>query len=1079
MSGTLNDLLADSCVFITGVTGLLGSLLLQRIISMKPGPRVVYVLIRKKGTANARLQELLSSPLFKGNNPSDLGKIQELSGDMSKQNLGLSEENLAILISQCNLVFHMAANVSFVAPLKSAVKTNICGSRNLLIIAREMKHLNAMVHVSTCFANINHGIQDIEEKLYTPLYDPMEFIDMIRDMSSEEADRRTRELIGNFANTYTFSKQMAECLLARERDNVPLCIVRPSVVLNTWKKPFPGWVTNINNSIVAFTAGIQKGIFQIYPMDVLDNRIIYLECVPADVTVSSILAAALYSARNPSDFRIFHCAGGILNPITLPQYCHFITKYSRLHPCKNIMLYPDIRTRKGLRYFLGLLFLQIIPSIIVDLVSFCLKNPPKKSLFKMQLAYKKTWERIRSFGERRWFFRVNNLELLTNILSPQEKEEHPIDIKEIDWDDYCKNCVLGLREFYHKETPTDAEDARYQIERWRKIVNLIKLFLLAILWLALTLLGLSIQKSLAIIAFLILFYTYLCYNKSIKFTYMLIGSARSKGCKVSKMLTSSKYFADEKLQQAEAIRTKNYNRFATKECSKNASTMASNVTEFYRDKNIFITGGTGFLGVCLIEKLLRCCPDIKNIYLLVRPKKGKNVEQRIEELAKNSVFNRLREEGKIDSLNKLIPVAGDVGEENLGLSSVDRLTLVEHINVIFHSAATLDFEADLKSTTNINLLGTRRVVQLAQEVRSLKALIHVSSAYVNSALLEVNEIVYPPPTNVEVFLQMIETVSNDELIENTPKILQKHPNPYTFTKHLAEHEIIKGKLPAAIVRPSMIVGAWQEPVPGWTTSKNGPQGFLMGASKGIVRRLPVGKSLIYDYIPVDIVVNNLIVAGYAVARDSDKNVKVYHCTSSTCKPFKWEAVEDKINVYLHKFPLKSAVWYPHLKLVPSLFLFRISAFFVHMIPAYILDTVTKICGGRPILVRLHTNVNKSLVRLEKFIFTEWIFHNPKTMALHDSLSEVDKKLFTLDIRSLKWDSYFIDLTQGVRTYLNNEHPKSLDKARRKDNILLVAHLILQALLLLLVWWMFKALLGSTWTKTGLVVPITYFLFSQL
>lgn len=68
----------------------------------------------------------------------------------------------------------------------------------------------------------------------------------------------------------------------------------------------------------------------------------------------------------------------------------------------------------------------------------------------------------------------------------------------------------------------------------------------------------------------------------------------------------------------------------------------------------------------------------------------------------------------------MIPVAGDVGEENLGLSSGDRLTLVEDVNIVFHSAATLDFEADLKSNTNINLLGTRRVVQLCQEIRDLK-----------------------------------------------------------------------------------------------------------------------------------------------------------------------------------------------------------------------------------------------------------------------------------------------------------------------------------------------------------------------
>lgn len=60
----------------------------------------------------------------------------------------------------------------------------------------------------------------------------------------------------------------------------------------------------------------------------------------------------------------------------------------------------------------------------------------------------------------------------------------------------------------------------------------------------------------------------------------------------------------------------------------------------------------------------------------------------------------------------------------------------------------------------------------------------------------------------------------------------------------------------------IVTAAWYEPVPGWTSSKNGPTGFIMGAAKGVVRRLPANKDLIYDYIPVDVVVNNMIVAAY-------------------------------------------------------------------------------------------------------------------------------------------------------------------------------------------------------------------------
>lgn len=56
------------------------------------------------------------------------------------------------------------------------------------------------------------------------------------------------------------------------------------------------------------------------------------------------------------------------------------------------------------------------------------------------------------------------------------------------------------------------------------------------------------------------------------------------------------------------------------------------------------------------------------------------------------------------------------------------------------------------------------------------------------------------------------------------------------------------------------MGAWKEPVPGWTASKNGPQGFILGASKGVIRRLPINENIIYDYIPVDVVINYMIIA---------------------------------------------------------------------------------------------------------------------------------------------------------------------------------------------------------------------------
>lgn len=61
------------------------------------------------------------------------------------------------------------------------------------------------------------------------------------------------------------------------------------------------------------------------------------------------------------------------------------------------------------------------------------------------------------------------------------------------------------------------------------------------------------------------------------------------------------------------------------------------IQEFYNGKSVFVTGGTGFLGKLLIEELLRSCPGVSRIYVLVRPKKNKDANQRIIELVENPV----------------------------------------------------------------------------------------------------------------------------------------------------------------------------------------------------------------------------------------------------------------------------------------------------------------------------------------------------------------------------------------------------------------------------------------------------------
>lgn len=56
------------------------------------------------------------------------------------------------------------------------------------------------------------------------------------------------------------------------------------------------------------------------------------------------------------------------------------------------------------------------------------------------------------------------------------------------------------------------------------------------------------------------------------------------------------------------------------------------VDDFYRNAEILLTGGTGFMGKIMLDKLLRSFPDLRAIYLMVRNKKGSSPEERVEKI---------------------------------------------------------------------------------------------------------------------------------------------------------------------------------------------------------------------------------------------------------------------------------------------------------------------------------------------------------------------------------------------------------------------------------------------------------------
>ena len=97
-----------------------------------------------------------------------------------------------------------------------------------------------------------------------------------------------------------------------------------------------------------------------------------------------------------------------------------------------------------------------------------------------------------------------------------------------------------------------------------------------------------------------------------------------------------------------------------------------NIKGFYKDKTIFLTGTTGFVGKVVLEKFMRSLPDFKRMYVMVRPKKLISIQERLEkEILNSEIFDMLYAANpslKELMRTKLIAVSGDLVMEGLGIN---------------------------------------------------------------------------------------------------------------------------------------------------------------------------------------------------------------------------------------------------------------------------------------------------------------------------------------------------------------------------------------------------------------------------
>lgn len=98
--------------------------------------------------------------------------------------------------------------------------------------------------------------------------------------------------------------------------------------------------------------------------------------------------------------------------------------------------------------------------------------------------------------------------------------------------------------------------------------------------------------------------------------------------------------------------------------------------------------------------------------------------------------------------------------------------MISNVNIIFHAAATVRFDENLKLAFSINVNGTRGVLDLAREMENLKSMIHISTAYANCHLSRIEEKFYDYPINYGTLEQILEKVDAKAAEGITPKYVE-------------------------------------------------------------------------------------------------------------------------------------------------------------------------------------------------------------------------------------------------------------------------------------------------------------------
>ncbi|KAJ3284237.1 large subunit of alpha-aminoadipate reductase [Rhizoclosmatium sp. JEL0117] len=233
------------------------------------------------------------------------------------------------------------------------------------------------------------------------------------------------------------------------------------------------------------------------------------------------------------------------------------------------------------------------------------------------------------------------------------------------------------------------------------------------------------------------------------------------------------------------------------------------LTALGRPAVFFLTGATGFLGVFVLNSLLKRFPGCK-VVCLVRARDAATGWKRLKENGERHLVYSADWEGRVSA------EIGDLGEDQLGISADRWAQLCEEVDVVVHNGALVHWVYPYHKLRAANVMGTHWALRLATTGR-LKAFHLVSS----TSVLDTNYY-------IRRYLNAGEAVPESDDLEGARKGLR---SGYGQTKWVAEKLVMRARergVPATIIRPGYIVGDSQ-------TGVNNTDDFIWRLVKGCIQ----------------------------------------------------------------------------------------------------------------------------------------------------------------------------------------------------------------------------------------------------